>query len=344
MKRIILWVLMIGLVKMAPAQNIELQEAKKFFNDGEIQKSIAILQRLVVTHTLSPQDYVDANEHLAVAYVSTNQDAAAEEIFTQVLKKNAKYRPSDNWWPHQRLMASYYKTAQNIRGSLTLEEAGPGIQTIAIMDFENNSIDDADKYANLGNALSKIIISDFGVLNKLRIVERERLQYLIAELKLTDEKVGGKNIMDAEMAPRVGKLLGAHSFVFGSFIRFGKTFRIDVRLVKTETGEIFKTASVEGKPDNVFELAKKLTLEISKNLDVAIEKTERLKLEEMDKDEVPIEAIALLGDAMAMANQEDYKLSLTKLEEALKIAPEFPKAQHMLAVIRPLALNKFAAN
>ena len=344
MKRIILSLMVVALANITAAQNIELQEAKKLFNEGEIQKSSDILQRLVVTRTLSPQDYIEANEYLAVAYVSTNQGAAAEEIFSQVLKKNADYRPSDNWWPHQRLMASYYKTVKNLHGSLIVEEKGPGIQTIAIMDFENNSVDDAEKYTNLGNALSKIIISDFGVLSKLRIVERERLQYLIDELKLTDEKVGGKNIMDAEMAPRVGKLLGAHSFVFGSFIRLGKTLRIDVRLVKTETGEIFKTASVEGKPDNVFELAKKLTLEISKNLDVAIEKTERQKLEEMGKDNVPIEAVALLGDAMAMANQEEYKVAFAKLEEALRIAPDFPKARDMLAVIRPLALNNFAVN
>jgi tetratricopeptide (TPR) repeat protein len=343
MKQIILGLLMIALATTAPAQNIELQEAKKLFNEGEIQKAIDILQRLVTTRTLSPKDYIEANEYLAVAYVSTNQEAAAEEIFTQVLKKNADYRPSDNWWPHQRLMASYYKTVQNVRGSLEVQ-AGPGIQTIAFMDFENNSIDDAEKYTNLGNALSKIIISDFGVLSNLRIVERERLQYLISELELTDKKVGGKNIMDPAMAPRVGKLLGAHSFVFGSFIRFGKTFRMDVRLVKTETGEIFKTASVEGKPDNVFELAKKLTLEITKNLDVAIEKAEREKLEKIGKEDVPIEAIALLGDAMSLANQEDYKLALAKLEEALKIAPDFPKAHDMLAVVRPLALNKFAAN
>lgn len=92
------------------------------------------------------------------------------------------------------------------------------------------------------------------------------------------------------------------------------------------------------------QLAKKLTLEITKNLDVAIEKTEREKLEKIGKDNVPIEAIALLGDAMALANQEDYKLALAKLEEALKLAPDFPKSQDMLAVVRPLALNKFAAN
>ncbi len=337
-------VILLALVNWAHAQNLELDEAKKYFNEGEFEKSIDLLKRLVVTKTLSPPDYVEANEYLAVAYVSTNQDSEAEIIFSQVLKKMADYKPSDRWWPHQRLMASYYKTAQNAGQTLQVEPSGPGIQTVAIMDFENNSIDDAEKYTNLGNALSKILISDFGVVSSLRVVERERLQYLIQELELTDKKIGGKNVMDPQYAPRVGKLLGAHSFVFGSFIRFGDVFRMDARIVKTETGEIFKTASVEGKPDKIFEMAKKLTLDITKNLDIDIKKVEKEKLDDMGKDRIPIEALALFGDAMSKANQEDYKASAAKLEEALKIAPEFTKAKDMLAVVRPLALNNFAVN
>ncbi len=161
-------------------------------------------------------------------------------------------------------MAKSYLTALKKTGaSLKIEPQGPGIQTIAIIDFENNSIDDAEKLNNFGRALAKIMISDFVVLSKLQVVERERLQFLLDELELTDKKVGGKQIMDPASAPRVGKFLGAQSFIFGSFIKLGKTFRIDARIVKTETGEVFKTASVEGKPQDILKLASELTLKIT---------------------------------------------------------------------------------
>jgi len=312
------------------------EEAKKSFNNGEFQEAIGVLERLIVTKTLPKESYVEASEYLAVAYVSTNQDQKAKEIFGEILEKKPDYKPSEHWWPHQRLMSSYYKTVQEIEPNAS--SPSPGIQTIAIMDFENNSVDDAEKYQNLGGALAKILIGDFAVISKLKVVEREQIQFILDELELVDKKVGGKSVVDPSYAPRIGKLLGAHSFVFGSFIKLGKIFRMDIRLVKTETGEIFKTASVEGKPDEIFELAKKLTLKITKNLDVDIKKTEKKKLDQIGKEEVPIEAVALFGDAMFNANQENFQKAFVKLEAALAMAPNFGKARDMLDVIRPLTL------
>jgi len=323
---------------LAAQQNIEVKEAINLFNNGDFQKAIDILNRLVETRALSKTDYVTASEYLAVAYVSTNQDTKAEQVFQNILHQDAAYKPRDVWWPHKRLMASYYRTVKKSGQSLQVSSKSPGIKTIAILDFENNSIENAEKYSNLGHALSKILISDFSVLGKLKVVERERLQFIIDELKLTQEKVGGKTLVSPESAPQLGKLLGAHAFIFGSFMQIGKTFRLDARLVKTETGEIFKTASVEGKPGKILELAKELTLKITKNLDVAIEKTERKQLDKLGETDVPIEAIALFGDAMSMANQEAYKDASLRLEKALALAPNFEKAQNMLEVIRPLTL------
>ncbi|MFQ5751995.1 MAG: hypothetical protein ACE5HI_08360 [bacterium] len=319
-------------------KNVELDKAKKYFNNGQFQKAIDLLERLVAITTLPREAYLEASELLAVAHVSINQEKEAEEIFSQILHKYPDYKIGEQWWPHKRLMTLFYKISKKEQGSLKVSSKGPGIQTIAIMDFENNSIDDAEKYGNLGNALAKIIISDFAVLSKLRVVERERIQFIIDELELTAKKVGGKNIMDPEYAPRVGKLLGAHSFVFGSFMRIGKTFRMDVRLVKTETGEIFKTASVEGKPDKILDLAKQLTVKITKDLKVKIEDVEKEKIEKLGKEDIPIEALALFGDAMSKANQEEYRDASVDLEAAIAMAPNFQKAHDMLTVIRPLTL------
>lgn len=316
--------------------NVELKEAKQYFNNGKFLNSIDILKRLVVTKTLAKEDYLDASEYLSMAYVSTDNDHEAAKIFTAILTKDPHYRPSDKWWPHNRLMKVFYRTAKRIQGSLELRS--PGIKTIAIIDFENNSIENFEKYQNLGNALSKILINDFAVLSSLKVVERERLQFLLEELELGDKTVGGKKVVDPSYAPRLGKLLGAHSFVFGSFIHIGKTFRMDARLVKTETGEIFKTASVEGKPDEIIALAKKLTLKISKNLDLDIKKAEMEKLEKLGQDDIPLEALALYGDAMAKLNNEMYEDASIILAQAVTMAPNFRQAQDLLTTVRPHTL------
>lgn len=331
-----------GMTSLGFPQDTELDAAKEHFYNGEFDQAIGLLEKLLASYTLPEKLYQQASEYLAVSYITKDQEDQAKAIFAKLLEKDASYKPNDYWWPHKKLMATYYSTVQEQGLPLGVPQKGPGIKTIAVIDFENNSVDDAEKYANLGGALSKILINDFFAQSKLQVVERERLQYLLDELKLTEAKVGGKNIMDPSSAPRVGKLLGAHSFVFGSFIRLGDVFRLDARLVKTETGEIFKTASVEGEPDEIFELAKKLTLKITEDLDVKIEELQREKLEKVGEQGVPLEALALFGDAMSNANQEDYDGAVLKLEEALALAPDFNRAQDMLNTVRPLTL--YAAN
>ena len=315
--------------------NLELQEAISFFNQAEFEKAIAILKRLIVTKTLPKEAHCEAGEYLALAYVSQNQAQHARQIFAELLQIDKSYKLSEQWWPYQALTNCYFQTLQESGISLQPETPSPGVKTIAIIDFDNNSIDDIDRYENLGKALSKILITDFAVLGSLRIVERERLQYLLDELKVQRSEVNGQPIFDKAVTSQVGKMLGAHCFVFGSFSRFGKILRIDARLVKTETGEIFKTAAIEGRPDKAFELAKKLTLAISKDLEADIKKVEQDKLDKLGKDQVPLEALALYGDAIAQANRAEYKQAYKKLEQALTMAPSFQKAVDFMTVIRP---------
>jgi TolB-like protein len=315
--------------------NVELEEAKQYFNQANFDKAIVILERLIVTKTLPKEAYCEAGEYLALAYVSQNQTQRARQIFAELIKADRNYKLNEQWWPHQTLMNCYFQTLKELGISLQVEAPSPGIKTIAIIDFDNNSIDDVARYQNLGKAMAKILITDFSVLSGLRIVERERLQFLIDELKIQRSEINGQPVFDKAATSQAGKMLGAHSFVFGSFSRFGKIFRIDARLVKTETGEIFKTASVEGKPEKAFELAKKLTLAISQNLEVDIKKAEKEQLDQLGKEELPLEALALYSDAIAKANREEYKEAHKKLEQALALAPNFQKARDFMVVIRP---------
>lgn len=315
--------------------NLDMQEAIKLFNQAEFEQAIAILKRLVVTKTLPKTAHCEAAEYLALAYVSQDQTQHARQVFAELLQIDKNYKPSEQWWPYQALTNCYFQTLREAGVSLQPEAPSPGIKTIAIIDFDNNSVDEPARYENLGKALSKILITNFAVLGGLRIVERERLQYLLDELRVQRSEVNGQPIFDKALTSQVGKMLGAHCFVFGSFSRFGKILRIDARLVKTETGEIFKTAAIEGKPDRAFELAKKLTLAISKDLEADIKKVEQDKLDKLGKGEIPLEALALYGDAIAQANRADYKQAYKKLEQALSLAPSFQKAVDFMTVIRP---------
>jgi hypothetical protein len=52
-------------------------------------------------------------------------------------------------------------------------------------------------------------------------------------------------VIDPTSAKRLGRLLGVDAIVSGSISDFGKSLRINARLISTETGEIFAVASSE---------------------------------------------------------------------------------------------------
>jgi len=315
-----------------------LNEGKRHYNEANFEKAQILLQPLLGVPSLPKEAMCDVADYLALTYYAQDQEVKACEAFEKTLQKMQNYKPGESCWPYQGLMNCYYAAARRL--GLPLPEKLPTqIKTIAIIDFDNNAIDDAARYTNLGKALAKIIITDFKVIGDLRVVEREQLQFLLNELKVQSSTVDGQPVFDKSTTAQLGKMLGAQSFVFGSFTRLGKVFRIDARLVVTETGEIFKTEAVEGKPDKAFDLAKSLTLKICKDLGVAIKAVENNKLNAMAKTEIPLEAVAFYGDAIAKANREDYKEAYKNLEAALSLAPDFQKARDMLKVIRPFVIR-----
>ncbi len=314
------------------ADNLELEKAKTMFRDGRIDEAVSLLERLVTTSTLSQNDRVEALEVLAYCNVARQREDQVQNSFAQILQVDAAYEPRDTYLSHPAVMRAWMNARKQVAGNFALAPSG-NIKTIAILDFDNNSLDDAGRLANLGKGLADILISDLGTLTKLKVVERERIQFILDEIQRSDAMVSGEKLVDPEFAVRLGKLLGAQSMLIGSYMKFGSKLRMDVRLVKTETSEIIKTESAEGKADEIFELSKKLAIKISEDLEVAINKAEEENLERVRKEEIPLEAAMAYSEALNMLDQERYQDARKMLNKALSISPSFRMARNKLALL-----------
>jgi TolB-like protein len=314
------------------ADNLELEKAKTMFRDGRIDEAVSLLERLVATSTLSQNDRVEALEVLAYCNVAKQREDQVQKSFAQILQVDAGYEPRDTYLSHPAVMRAWLNARKQVVGNFAMMPSST-IKTIAILDFDNNSLDDADKLANLGKGLADILISDLGTLTKLKVVERERIQFILDEIQRSDATVSGQKLADPEFAVRVGQLLGAQSMLLGSYLKFGNKLRLDTRLVKTETSEIINTESVEGKSDEIFELSKKLAIKISEDLEVALNKAEEENLERMRKDEIPLEAAMAYSEALNMLDQERYQEARKMLNKALALAPSFRMARNKLALL-----------
>ncbi len=131
--------------------------------------------------------------------------------------------------------------------------------TVAVLYFDYSG-KDADM-AVLKKGLAQMLISDLSALDGVRLVERDRLEEILAELKLAQS---GK--IDPATAARVGKLLGARYMVLGGYFDLMDTLRADARVVEVETGKVVSSTGATGKPQDFLGVEQKLSDSIAKIL------------------------------------------------------------------------------
>ncbi len=164
------------------------------------------------------------------------------------------------------------------------------------------------------------------------MVERERIQYLLDEIKMEQS-----DFFNQESAVRVGKLLGAHVLVMGGFTKIDKKhMRIDARLIKTETGEVLKAEMVEGDPNKLAELESELAMKIASNLDVAVNQSDEKAMKANDGESMD----AILAYTQGMNLEDEHKLpeAYEAYKKALALAPKMTAAQDRMSALEPMVV------
>jgi TolB-like protein len=146
-----------------------------------------------------------------------------------------------------------------------LAAQGDNRPIVVVFSFDNNAIgkDHAD-YDGMSKGVQDLLITDLAANAKIRLVDRARLQDLLAEQNLV--KSGA---VDPATAIRIGKMLGAQYAITGGFITDGKTqTRLDSHVIDMETSQISNPQSVSGKTDDVLGLIASLSAKVSGNLNL----------------------------------------------------------------------------
>ena len=199
--------------------------------------------------------------------------------------------------------------------------------TVAIMYFNNNVFTkDAHDYDGLTKGVPDFLISEMASNPNIRVIERDQVQKLIDEQKLTS---GGQ--VDRETAVKVGKLLGAQHMIFGGFMADHKgNFRIDARAVNVETGAIEFTDRVQDHADNVLALIGQLAGRLNSGL--------RLGTPTRTGDagtRLPMRIAVLYGKALDMADKGDKAKAVELFGAVLREFPDYTPARSGLSKVKP---------
>ena len=107
---------------------------------------------------------------------------------------------------------------------------------LAVMTFSDVGAE-AEK-RRIGTIVTAELATDLRRDHGLLLVERARLAEVMGEIKL-----GQSGAVDAATAPEIGKLADAQALVIGTAADLGDRYRIDARIIATESGETLAAAS-----------------------------------------------------------------------------------------------------
>ena len=135
--------------------------------------------------------------------------------------------------------------------------------TVMVLDFNNGSFgkDRAD-YDALGKGISDFLITDLAGNANIRVVDRDKLQAILAE-----QNLGREGRVSDETMVKIGKILGAHHIVTGGFITDSRgNLVLNARAIETSTSRIEHTERVNDKAENFIDAIGKLARALNAGL------------------------------------------------------------------------------
>ncbi len=203
--------------------------------------------------------------------------------------------------------------------------AGEGdVPTIAVMPFSNVNKDKETDW--LAEGISETLTTKLGNVQRIRIVERQRIDAVLNEVSL-----GQSGVIDPESAAKAGKVLGAETVVTGAYQKMGEKLRLTARFVKVETGIVSNTAMVTGNYNDIFSLEDDMADNILNNL--GIEASDAEKRQIARNPTASVAAYKNYTEGVSLMKKDRFDDAKAYLDEAVREDPNFSEAREELAFV-----------
>lgn len=212
---------------------------------------------------------------------------------------------------------------------LQAQDSRPGI---AVLPFTNGGSYGQDKedFAALEKGLAGMLISELAQNPAARLVDREKIQDLLSE-----QNLGKDGRVDNATAAKVGKLVGARYMVMGNFVDLYGRFRVDARLVDTETGEILKVVRSDPKlekRDEMFKMLQSLAERLM--AETKLPPLSSQQASAVKARNVPTEALSYYSRALMYQDRGEKDKAAEFFSKALDVFPNYSEATEGLKKVK----------
>jgi len=192
---------------------------------------ITVNMKKEVTNTrlrLDNEGFDDEIEILSRYIDILGQELQWEQTRVATLKSDIEIMPTVQQRSVQDHLSNLFR---EMTIDLKLKERG----VVAISGFTTKT----DRSSALIDLLNEMAVVEIGRIDTLTLVERDKLDSLLAE-----QELALSDLMDTEQAIEIGKFLAANYIVTGSVIEMAATVVIFGRVINVETGEVESVAQV----------------------------------------------------------------------------------------------------
>jgi TolB-like protein len=198
---------------------------------------------------------------------------------------------------------------------LALAAHAEGKRTVAVTYFDVNG--GGEDYRALGKGLADMLITDLFAVKSIALVEREKLNVALDELKLAKSPY-----IDPKSAVKLGKGLSATHLLTGAINVVGGKMRIDARVLEVESGEVKQSKNVEGDAQEFFALEKELVELLVAALDLKPDLKEKAALRKSQTES--FDAIRGYSKGLDALDRGDSSAAQAAFAAASKADPAWP--------------------
>lgn len=268
----------------------------------------------------------EAQAYLGLTYEELAEFDSARAVYRRLL--NA--RPSRQV---QRLLSGrltlltrrelQYAARQAIARESLLTSTPADPNTVAVMPFRYVGRDSSLRPLERG--LAALVVTDLSRVRRLRLVERERLQVLLDELK-----IGASGQADTATSARSGRLVGAGQMVQGQFQEVPtQQLRIDATVVRSSDAQVAASGSGSDRLQALFDVEKVVVFQLLDRMGITLTPAERQQISERPTRD--LQAFLLYSRGLAAQDRGDFGAATQAFQAAARQDPSFQQASEQAA-------------
>jgi tetratricopeptide (TPR) repeat protein len=309
-----------------PRAEAALAEAVELFEEAAFEEAALRFTALADDGSAPIPIRADALRYLGRVQVALGETAAAQQTMARLIALEPPIIELDPDHEPPPLMLTYYEARRDHDGNYAVRTNRP--QTLAIVNFTNSSITDHASWDPMQQGFASLMIHAMGGATDLKLIERERIRWLLDEHDLQRDP----SLIDQATAVRAGRLLGAQTVVFGSFIVNRRDMFLSARLVDVETGEILLSEQVRGRADAFDQLIQGLSLQLARALNVQMAGAE-VETRSLD-------AALAYSEGLALIERGDYRGAQARFMRALEYDPSYSRARVRAQSLSPMLASR----